>query len=54
MHDHLWYLSGMKEAFLSLCLACPIQSSFCSLGHTVWRKKLFEEYQDGYLVDGHL
>ena len=53
-HDHLLYLSGMKEAFLSLFLAWPIQSSFCSWGHIVWRKMLSEEYQDCCLVIGHL
>ena len=35
VHDHLWYLSGMKEAFLSPCLAWPIQSKFCSIEHRV-------------------
>ena len=35
-HDHLWYLSEMKEAFLRYCLARPIYSSFCSLGHMTY------------------
>ena len=30
VHDHLLYLSGMKEPFLSLFLALRIQSGFCS------------------------
>ena len=53
VQDYLLYLSGMKEAFLSLFLAWPIQSSFCSWGSMVWRKMLFEEYQDCCLVLGH-
>ena len=28
VHDHLLYLSGMKESFLSLLLALRIQSGF--------------------------
>ena len=53
MHGHLWYLNGMKEAFMSLFLAWSIQSSFCSSGHMVWRRMLFEKYQDCCLVLGH-
>ena len=53
VHAHRLYLSGMKEAFLCPFLAWPIQSSFYSWRHTVWRKMLlFEEYQDCYLVLG--
>ena len=44
----------MKEAFLSLFFAWRIQSSCCLLRHMVWRKMLFEEFQDDYSVDGHL
>ena len=54
VHDHLLYLSGMKESFLSLLLALRIQSGFCSRGHMVWRKMLFEGYQDCCLVLDHL
>ena len=46
VHDHLVYLSGMKESFLILLLALRIQSGSCSWGHMVWRKMLFEEYQE--------
>ena len=53
-HDHLLYLSGMKESFRNLLLALRIQSGFCSWGHIVWRKMLFEEYQDCCLVLVHL
>ena len=54
VQDHLLYLSGMKEPFLSLLLALRIQSGFCSRGHMVWRKMLFERYQDCCLVLDHL
>ena len=54
VHDHLLYQSGKNEAFRSLFLAWPIQSSFCSWGHIVCRKMLFEAFRDGYLVDSHL
>ena len=54
VQDHLLYLSGMKEPFLSLLLALRIQSGFCSRGHMVWRKTLFEKFQDGCIVHGHL
>ena len=43
----------MKEAFISLFLAWSIQSSFCSWGHIVWRRILFDKYQDCCLVLGH-
>ena len=54
LQDHLWYFSGIKEAFLSFLLAWPIQISFCSWGHMVWKKMLFDAFQHDYLVDGHL
>ena len=41
VHDHLLYLSGMKEAFLSLFLVWSIKSSFCSWGHMAWKKMFF-------------
>ena len=44
----------MKEAFLSFYFAWRIQSSFCLLRHMIWRKMLFEEFQDDYSVDGYL
>ena len=50
VHDHLLYLSEMKEAFMSLFLAWSIQSSFCSWGHMVWKKMWVEEFQDGCLM----
>ena len=50
---HLLYLSEMKEAFMSLILAWSIQSSFCSWGHMVWRRMLFDKYPDCCLVLGH-
>ena len=53
VHDHLLYLCGMKESFLSLFLAWPIQSSVCLWGHMVLRKILSEKYQDCCLVIGH-
>ena len=53
VQDYLLYLSGMKEAFLSLFLAWPIQSSFCSWGSMVWRKMFSVEYQDCCLVIGY-
>ena len=43
VHDHLWYPSGLKEAFLSLCLAWPIQSSFCSWVHNIMTYGLVED-----------
>ena len=42
-----------REAFMSLFAAWSIQSSFISLGHIVWRRMLFEKYQDCCLVLGH-
>ena len=53
VHDHLLYVSEMKEAFMSIVLAWSIQSSFCSWGHMVWRRMLFDKYQDCCLVLGH-
>ena len=54
VHDHLLYLNGMKEPFLSILLTLRIQSGCCSRGHMVWRKMLFEGYQDCCLVLDHL
>ena len=42
-----------EKAFTSLFLASSIQSSFCSWGHMVWRRMLFDKYQDCCLVLGH-
>ena len=53
MHEHLLYLSGMKETIMSLFLAWSDQSSFCSWGHIVWRRMLFEKYQDCFIVLGY-
>ena len=54
VHDHLLYLNGMKEPFPSILLTLRMQSGFCSRGHMVWRKMLFEGYQDCCLVLDHL
>ena len=47
LHDHLWYLSGMKEEFQSLFyLTYPMK--FLPMRHMVRRKMLFYEFQDVY------
>ena len=53
LHDHLLYLSEMKEAFMSLFLAWSIQSSFCSWGYMVWGRIASDRYRDCCLVLGH-
>ena len=53
VHDHLLYLSEIKEAFMRLFLAWSIQSSFYLWGHMVWRRMLFDKYQDCSLVLGN-
>ena len=52
VHANRLYLRGMKEAFLSPVLVWRTQLIFFSWGHMVWRKMLFEEYQDCCLVLG--
>ena len=53
VHDHLvMYLSRRNEGIQSLFFTWPIQTSFCSWRHMVWRNMLFEEYQDCCLVLG--
>ena len=45
MHALLWCLKRTIRVILNL-FAWPLSSSFCSIGHMVW-KMIFEEFQDG-------
>ena len=51
--SHLCYLNGMIKAFLDLHFALKTPIILCSRENMCW-KFLFEEFQDGCLVHGHL
>ena len=54
MLDPRWHLNGRISAFLCYLSACCFPSSSCSRGYMVWKKMIFEEFQDGCLVLGNL
>ena len=54
MLGSLRHLNGIVTAFLCNPSACCLPSSFCSTGYMVWKRMMFEEFQDGSLVLSNL